>query len=103
MGAIYNIKKDLKREFIRSQYADHDRLIAPVIYAKLKGMKKCMRCGKNFSGQIPEIHHKVAVRDGGSNDEPNLMAVHNKCHKILDNEYALKRYELLRKNDKTRN
>ena len=99
MGAIYNIKKDLKRDKIIKHYANHDRLIAPALYQKLKSMKKCMKCKKKFSGRIPSIHHIKPVKQYHKegitdpiiiNAEKNLMSVCVKCHEVLDRECELK-------------
>ena len=78
------ILKDMRRERVIKNYSEKNRLIDPVTYKELKACKKCMHCGKLFSGIIPEVHHKIALHNGGTNDKDNLMAVHAKCHKILD-------------------
>lgn len=79
-----NIFRDLKRDKIIEVYTDKDRYIEPRIYYKLKKVKRCMYCKKKFSGQIPEIHHILPKSKGGTDEENNLMAVHKKCHHILD-------------------
>lgn len=84
MGIRYKILQDMKRDRVIANYESKDRLIAPALYKELKGKKKCGHCGKRFNGQVPEIHHKVPVSKGGSNDSINLIAVHHRCHKELD-------------------
>jgi 5-methylcytosine-specific restriction protein A len=40
----------------------------------------CMMCGAKAT--IP--HHIIAKRDGGTNDESNLLAVCENCHRKID-------------------
>jgi len=84
MGVMHNIFKEMKRDKIIQTYEDKHRFIDPALYKELKGRKKCMRCKKNFSGRIPEIHHKIPISKGGTNNKDNLMALCKKCHAILD-------------------
>lgn len=86
MNVKSRILKDMRKDRVIKNYAEKHRLIAPGVYNELKARKKCSYCHKKFSGQIPEIHHKVPVRLGGTNDINNLMAVCTHCHKILDND-----------------
>ena len=82
--AMYNILKGMKKDRITQNYQDKGRYIPAGIYHKLKSKTKCDHCHKKFSGVIPEIHHIKALDNGGDNSEENLMAVHIKCHKVLD-------------------
>ena len=91
MGVRYNILRDMRRDRVLANYESKDRLIDPALYKELKSRKKCDRCRKNFSGRVPEIHHKIPVhpKNGsipGTNDRNNLMSVCKKCHEILDIE-----------------
>jgi 5-methylcytosine-specific restriction endonuclease McrA len=92
MSIRSKILHDMKRERIINNYSDKHRLIDSSVYKELKCKKKCMYCGKGFAGKHPQIHHKIPLHCGGSNNKDNLMAVHSHCHKILDAEV---------KNDKT--
>lgn len=65
-------------------YKRKGRQIEQLLYEKLKAKKTCDYCGKPMYNKIPEIHHKIAISQGGSNKEENLMAVHKKCHEKLD-------------------
>jgi 5-methylcytosine-specific restriction endonuclease McrA len=81
---VGTIIRNLKKDAIIQHYSEKNRLIAGNVYAKLKDKKRCDYCHKKFGREIPEIHHKISVNHGGSNDESNLMSVHHRCHKILD-------------------
>jgi predicted HNH restriction endonuclease len=56
------------------------------LYDELKKRKKCSRCKKPRGKRFLEIHHKVPVCMGGTNERANLLAVCRKCHEILDAE-----------------
>lgn len=84
MGVRYNILRDMQRDKVLANYASKDRLIDAKTYKELKSRKKCSYCHKPFSGCVPEVHHRVPHSKGGTNDASNLMALHPKCHKILD-------------------
>lgn len=86
MSIKYNILKDIRRDRVIETYEFKGRLIDSKSYKELKGRKKCGYCHKQFSGCIPEIHHKIPLSKGGTNDITNLMALHPKCHKILDEQ-----------------
>jgi 5-methylcytosine-specific restriction endonuclease McrA len=92
MGVKYNILRDMRRDKVLTTYEAKHRLIDPAVYKELKARKKCGRCHKQFSGRTPEIHHKIPVRENGTNDISNLMSVCTKCHEILDAE-SEKKYE----------
>ncbi len=42
----------------------------------------CAACGEDFSriAQCLEVHHAVPLRDGGSNDQENLVVLCSACH-----------------------
>jgi carbonic anhydrase len=85
---IGGILADLKKAEIINNYHSKHRWIPMGLYRELKSRVHCDYCHKRFSGQIPEVHHKIPVEHGGSNtDINNLMAVHHHCHQKLD--YAL--------------
>ncbi|KMW70399.1 HNH endonuclease, partial [Limnoraphis robusta] len=43
---------------------------------------KCPICGEHlFNGEKLHTHHKVQVKDGGTNREDNLVHLHLTCHK----------------------
>lgn len=45
---------------------------------------KCPVCGENlFNGEELETHHIIRVKDGGTDDEWNLVHVHKACHKHI--------------------
>jgi 5-methylcytosine-specific restriction endonuclease McrA len=91
MSVIYNVLKDIRKANITKNYAGKGRYIPQKTYVKLKQKKECDHCHKKFNGVIPEIHHIVSIKDGGTNEEYNLMAVHPKCHFILDERNEKKR------------
>ncbi|WP_445299464.1 MULTISPECIES: HNH endonuclease [unclassified Microcoleus] len=42
---------------------------------------KCPVCGENlFNGEELHLHHITKVKDGGTEDEVNLVHVHKACH-----------------------
>lgn len=84
MKIIQSILRDLKKEKVLRRYDKLNRRIDSGIYNQLKSQEKCSYCKKPFSGQIPEIHHIISIKNGGTNDISNLMSVHKKCHKELD-------------------
>lgn len=90
MGIRYKILQDMRREKVIQAYTDHNRFIEPEIYKTLKARKKCHHCHKKFSGRVPEIHHKVPLSKGGTNDISNLMALCKKCHAQLDKEQGVR-------------
>lgn len=47
-----------------------------------KGNIKCYFCG---SYQNLEVHHIIAIKDGGSDEEDNKMMLCPSCHKKTDN------------------
>lgn len=86
-GVVGRIKSDMRKEEITTHYAEKNRYIPQDIYQKLKQKKECDYCHKafmNLPNHLPQIHHVIAVEDGGKNEEKNLMAVHKNCHKKLD-------------------
>jgi uncharacterized protein with PIN domain len=81
---IENKKRAIK---IRHDHIHNHRLIPHAIYEQLKQIRKCQKCGREFKPyQRGEIHHVLAVRDGGKNNMKNLLLVCGYCHKILDEE-----------------
>lgn len=45
---------------------------------------KCPVCGEHlFNGEELETHHKVRVKDGGTEDRDNLIHLHKTCHHHL--------------------
>jgi len=64
-------------------YTNKGRFISNDIYKELKARRRCDVCGNKTKGP-PEIHHKIPVRHGGSNDHENLMALCHGCHMLLD-------------------
>ena len=41
--------------------------------------KSCSICGKRING-TPDLHHKKALRDGGTNEFDNLALAHHSCN-----------------------
>jgi 5-methylcytosine-specific restriction endonuclease McrA len=41
-----------------------------------------------------ELHHIIAVEDGGTDDETNLMPLCNRCHKEYTSSQTIKRNEM---------
>lgn len=82
---VEKIAKGLKGERIKRNYARKGRYIPQKLYKELKSVRKCEKCKKKFKKQL-EIHHKVPVGAGGTNERSNLMVVCTKCHKKLDAE-----------------
>jgi RNA-directed DNA polymerase len=42
---------------------------------------KCPICGENlFNGEELQTHHLIRIKDGGTDDEQNLVHVHKACH-----------------------
>ena len=42
---------------------------------------KCPVCGENlFNGEELHTHHTISVKDGGTDEESNLVHVHRACH-----------------------
>lgn len=83
---IQNILRDLHRDRVSVSYSSKNRWINPELYSALKKRKVCDYCALPFKKEVPKIHHKVSLAHGGDNSSSNLMAVHRKCHKILDGE-----------------
>lgn len=76
-------ENDIKRKI--GGYSKKGRYINNVIYRELKGRTICDRCKRRFlKGRKPEIHHIIPVRNGGSNERENLLALCIECHAILD-------------------
>lgn len=45
---------------------------------------KCPVCGENlFNGEELHTHHIIRVKDGGTDEESNLVHVHKACHKHM--------------------
>ena len=86
MGIVRKCLKDLKKERVTTNNAEKNRYIPQETYMKMKAKKTCDHCGEPFGNKLPRIHHKIPVKNGGNNQESNLMAVHLKCHRILDGE-----------------
>ena len=84
-SVVSKIASELRRQSRMKSYAAKDRFINQTLYNKLKAIRKCQRCKNKIKG-YPQIHHIIAKKDGGSNEEDNLLAVCDKCHKILDEE-----------------
>lgn len=43
---------------------------------------KCLVCGENlFNGEDLQMHHKIRVKDGGTDDAHNLVHLHKTCHR----------------------
>lgn len=59
------------------------------IHTKLKKIKCCQNCHRQVERRYREIHHKIPVSKGGTNNQNNLMMVCPTCHTKLDEE-ALK-------------
>lgn len=55
-----------------------------------KNKKCCARCG--MTDEI-QIHHKIKVEDGGSNEESNLIALCITCHKEYHRYFEHKSYK----------
>ena len=91
MSIVGRVLNDLKRDRVRKSYEEKNRLIDSQLYKELKATKRCMYCKKGFGGgkDIPKIHHIVPLVKGGTNERSNLMAVHQKCHDILDREQGV--------------
>ncbi len=85
MNIVTKMMKDMHKEQITKQYASKNRLIPQALYTKLKAQKKCAYCKKKLWKN--EIHHIIAVIDCNCSEEFNLMAIHPKCHEILDRMY----------------
>lgn len=91
MGIVGKCMKDLKKDTITQAYAEKNRYIPQELYTKLKSKKHCDYCQKGFGKAKPEIHHIKPVKYGGTNTEDNLMAVHFRCHQILDAQNKVRR------------
>ena len=91
---VDKIRHDLRRERFCRKKASTGRYIPKKIYEKLKAKTICEHCGKKKGNRRLQIHHKIAIKDGGTNDEGNLMAVHKACHKILDKQYDERRLRM---------
>lgn len=82
-SVIGRIVREVKiKPIIISNNKRKGRVIDQLVYERLKAKRICDYCGKPCG--VPEIHHKIAISQGGSNKEENLMAVHKKCHEKLD-------------------
>lgn len=82
MSYLGRIIREVAKDRHFEIYKEKGRLIDGATYEKMKKAKTCGMCGMNFKkGDVPEVHHKVRRRDGGSNEEANLVAVHRGCHK----------------------
>jgi 5-methylcytosine-specific restriction protein A len=81
MRTIAALRRWQSKEKKKEIYAERGRLIDPYLYASLKRLKKCQACKKACK---VEIHHKVPVSKGGSNEKDNLLALCKKCHILAD-------------------
>ena len=46
------------------------------------GMAECDRCKKIFDISDLDMHHKIPVSQGGTNEPDNIALLCNDCHKI---------------------
>lgn len=81
MRAIVALTRWQRAEKRKQVYADKGRLIDSTTYTTLKSLKRCQACKKPCK---VEIHHKVPVSKGGSNEKENLIALCKKCHILAD-------------------
>lgn len=44
--------------------------------------KRCELCGWNNVPLVLEIHHKISKKDGGGNEDENLILLCPNCHSI---------------------
>lgn len=83
MPSINNLLNMIGKDHLIEQYKSRNRLIKPELYIKLKKLRKCMKCG--LIVKIPlYIHHITAIKDGGTNDDFNLLTLCYSCHEELD-------------------
>lgn len=77
---VTKIKRDLKRDKIIPRYTHKGRYINHEVYQELKKIQKCQMKECKSSKQL-EIHHKIPVSKGGSNEKSNLIVLCHKCHR----------------------
>jgi 5-methylcytosine-specific restriction endonuclease McrA len=60
---------------------------------KVRNLMTCQHCGQpcvldegEFKPDGASIQHVVPVSEGGAWDEENLITVHHRCHKVLDDQ-----------------
>lgn len=69
-----------RTQFGKKRFARGSKLYA----LATKQQWKCPLCGEHLlNGEEFHIHHKVKVKDGGSNAEDNLELLHASCHRDL--------------------
>ena len=81
-NVVGRILRERKRERILESYASRGRMVPKTAYSSIKRLKRCESCGQHINkvGRL-EVHHKVSVRDGGSNERGNLLGLCRSCHK----------------------
>lgn len=77
--------KEIKKEHQIEAYKIHGRYIEKELYKQLKTERKCTNCKETFNTPL-YIHHKIAIRHGGTNNKENLTTVCYECHQKLDKE-----------------
>lgn len=67
---------------VKHTYIHNHRYIPHTIYAQLKTIRQCEKCGREFKPyERGQIHHKIAVRDKGKNNNiKNLIVLCHYCH-----------------------
>ena len=78
------LRKEERSARLNNHYAQKGRLVESGTYNALKDVTRCQNCHKKLGGHRPEIHHKIPLSRGGSNDKGNLLAVCRRCHAALD-------------------
>lgn len=50
----------------------------------------CQKCLKKSTGRKLDVHHKVAIRKGGTHNLDNLMTLCRTCHRLIEPIKSLK-------------
>ena len=100
------IVADSKQEKFENIIENKKRIpMDPVWKQNIRRMKGniCELCGRENCDWLDsenrlQIHHLIAVRDGGNDEMDNLMLLCPMCHKIMERKvYMIKLYQILQR------
>jgi 5-methylcytosine-specific restriction endonuclease McrA len=84
---VTTIIHNLRDETMMNIYSEKDRLIPSKLYQSLKSRKSCELCKKKRAKyEFLQIHHKIPISMGGTNERANLLVLCSDCHKKAHGE-----------------
>lgn len=94
MNKIDYIRRKVKRfnpnSFYINRVINKKRVLPIWLHKKLKSITHCQRCHRVRKDLT--IHHKISLKDGGTNDESNLIVLCLECHKEIHKDNGDKIY-----------